>query len=366
VLAISPPANVAVFAGAPEADQLTTEALVLGQALDVNPSQLGGLLVTRALYLGSTGRRAEAIAYMHESVRLATLAGDNFRLGQALVNVSDALARTDPAAAAEAARTAAGHFRQVGNRSGLAIAIMNLAEALLQLGDWDAVAAQLTSAVDSAGLTDIELLACSRGWLAALRGDAGTAEAQLAGLRDLRISEDAMDKTLVSLVEAFTAAARRQPQEALRHARTVLAYAGALGISYESQRWAWPLAARSAFELHDTAATAELLTLLDSSQPGYLPPMLRAERDLARARQAAHDGDAGATAAFTSAIAGLRELSTPYHLAGGLLDHAGHLTGLGDAAAAALVIEAREIGTRLRCQPLLDRAAGLTAERTLA
>ena len=113
-------------------------------------------------------------------------------------------------------------------------------------------------------------------------------------------------------------------------------------------------------------ATAELLSLLDSSQPGYLPPMLRAERDLARVRQAAHDGGAGATTAFTSAIAGLRERSTPYHLAGGLLDQAGHLTGLGDAAAALAIDEAREIGTRLRCQPLLDRAADMGAEQTLA
>jgi hypothetical protein len=51
--------------------------------------------------------------------------------------------------------------------------------------------------------------------------------------------------------------------------------------------------------------------------------------------------------------------STPYHLAHGLLDHAEYLTGLGDTAAALAIAEARSIGDRLRCRPLLDRANAL-------
>ena len=87
---------------------------------------------------------------------------------------------------------------------------------------------------------------------------------------------------------------------------------------------------------------------------------LRAERDLVRARLAASDGDAVAEAAFAAAITYLREQSTPYHLAHGLLDHAGYLTRRGDGDAASLTIdEARVIGRRLRCQPLLDRADNL-------
>ena len=85
--------------------------------------------------------------------------------------------------------------------------------------------------------------------------------------------------------------------------------------------------------------------------------MLRAERDLARARLAAGDGDPAAGAAFAAAITGLRQHCTPYHLAHGLLDHAQYLHRLGDAeAAAAAISEARDIAQRLRCQPLLDRA----------
>ena len=169
------------------------------------------------------------------------------------------------------------------------------------------------------------------------------------------------DQALVSLVEGFTAAARSQPRAALGHAQAVLAHADALGISHDCLRWAWPLAARAAHDLNDTVTAGELLTLLDNYQPGHLPPMLRTERDLAGARLAARDGDPDAAAAFTAAIASLREQSTPYHLAYGLLDYAGYLTRLPDAEAASLAAgEAQTIADGLRCQPLLDRAAGLT------
>jgi class 3 adenylate cyclase len=77
--------------------------------------------------------------------------------------------------------------------------------------------------------------------------------------------------------------------------------------------------------------------------------MLAGVRDL-RATEAA-------PAAFAAAVDGLRKQGTPYHLAHGLLDHAQHQIKHGDGQAAALAIdEARAIGRRLRCQPLLDRA----------
>jgi hypothetical protein len=240
---------------------------------------------------------------------------------------------------------------------------MNLAEALLQLGDWDAAEAELAEAADSDALGGIEDLSCERGWMAALRGDTPAAQEILAGLDDLRATEDPQDKAFVGIVEAFTAAAGSQPQDALRHARAILAHSDALGISSVYLRWAWPLAARCAHELGDAAAARELLALLDSYQPGYLAPMLRAERDLARARLAASDSDndGAAAAPFTAAITGLRGQSTPYHLAHGLLDHAQYLARTGDAeAAAAAMGEARDIAARLSCQPLLDRAEALT------
>ena len=212
----------------------------------------------------------------------------------------------------------------------LAIAVGNLAQALLMTGDWDAAEAELAQAADADGLAGLEFLACYRAWVAALRGDAPAAQAVLAGLADLRASEDPQDQAFIAVAEAFTAAALGQPAAALRHARAALDHAAALGISHEYLRWAWPLAARAAHDLADTATTGDLLALLDGYRPGQLAPMQRAERDLARARLAAADGDPDAGPAFAAAITGLRQHSTPYHLAHGLLDHAAHLAARGD------------------------------------
>ncbi len=64
--------------------------------------------------------------------------------------------------------------------------------------------------------------------------------------------------------------------------------------------------------------------------------------------------------AFAAAIAGLRQHSTPYHLAHGLLGYAEYLSHRDDdEAAGAAIGEARDIAGRLRCPPRLDRAADL-------
>jgi hypothetical protein len=367
VQALGELATVEVLAGAPEADALTAEALALGQDLAVDDATLAQLFTTRGLWHTIAGRRPQAAANFREAARLATQAGDTIRLGRALVNLADAVTGTDPAAGAEAARAAAAHLRRAGDRDLLAVAVVNLVHALLMTGDWDTAEAELAQANDGDGLAGIEYLVCCRAWLAALRGDAPAAQAALAGLGDLRASEDPQDQAIIAAAEAFTAAANRQAAAALRCANAALGHAAALGISHEYVRWAWPLAARAAHDLADTATTTELLAMLDSYRPGQLAPMQRAERDLARVRRAADDGGPDPGAAFAAAITGLREHSTPYHLAHGLLDHAEHLTRLADAQAAETAMaEALDIARRLRCQPLLDRAADLTPARPLA
>jgi tetratricopeptide (TPR) repeat protein len=360
VRALEELAIVEVFAGSPSADGLSAEALILGQSIGADAEQLSGLMLTRGIHLVTSGRHAEAIAYLREAARLVTPAGGYLQLGRVLLNLSDALLATDPAGAAEAAREAAGHLRQASRRDYLPVAITNLAHALLLTGDWDAAEAELTHAVTADGLDDAEHVSCYAGWLAALRGDYRASENALELLPNLRSSEDPQDTAMVGVMEAFTAVARGRPHDAVRHARGVLASAGVIGIGHEFVRWAWSLAARYAHEPGGTAASRELFDLLDSHPAGHLPPMLRAERDLARARLAARGGDPAAGAAFAAAIGRQRSESTPYHLAHGLLDHAQHLQReTDDAAAAVAVAEARDIAARLRCGPLLDRIAAL-------
>jgi class 3 adenylate cyclase/predicted ATPase len=351
-------AMLETFAGSPEAGPLTAEALDLGQDLFTDDATLADLFTTRGIYLALMGRRRpQGAAYHREAARLAEQAGDTVRLGRALLNLSDTVNGADPAAGAQAARAAAVHLRQAGARIPLAIAVANLVQALLMTGDWDTAEAELTQAIDGDGLADIEYLACCRAWMAALRGDTTTAEAVLGSVRNMRASEDLQDKATIATAEAFTATADRQPTSALRHATVILNHAGALGISHECVRWGWPLAARAAFELADTDTTAKLIALLDGYQRGQLAPMLIAEYDLARARLTAADNGPATEAAFTAAITRLRQHSTPYHLAHGLLDYAVHLLRADDhEAARAATGEARTIAQQLRCQPLIDRA----------
>jgi hypothetical protein len=233
-------------------------------------------------------------------------------------------------------------------------------------GDWDAADAELTHGADADGLADEDYVATYRGWLAGLRGDTAAALDTLATRLSLLASEDVQDQAFVEMVRAFTSAALGEPAQALRHARAVLAHASTLSISNEWVRWAWPLAARATADLQDTAATAALLAQLDSAEHGHLAPMLRAERDLVRARLAARDGDEAAATAFAAAIRSLREHSTPYHLAHGLLDHAEFLSGTDTSAAEAAIAEASDVATRLRCKPLLDRIDSISNARTHA
>jgi tetratricopeptide (TPR) repeat protein len=356
VTALEELAVLEVFAGSPDADRLTAEALALGQELDVDASQLYGLFLTQGIRLFLAGYRPEGFAYLRESVLLATQAGDYSAVGHALVNLAGALSATDAAAAAEAGQTAAGHLRRVGNQAYLTFAVENLAQALLDLGDWDAAEAELARSMQTDGLTG-EYLIGKKTLLLALRGNASTAQALLAELPDMRASEDHQDNATINLLRAFIAAADGQPDGALRHARDVVAHAGAIGMSHEGLRWGWPLAARISYQLRDTGAIRELLALADSCRPGQLVPIIRAERDLLRARLAGRDGDHAARAALTAALTGLRDVGSPYHLAHGLLDHAEYLIGVGDGdTAATAVTEARGIGDRLNCPPLLERA----------
>jgi tetratricopeptide (TPR) repeat protein len=157
VAALQQLAVVEAFAGSPDADRLSAEALALGEALDVGVGQLDSLFLTRAFSLKYAGQHRQAVAHFRESARLATQAGDDMHTGRALLNLADVLTATDPAAAVEVARTAAGHLRRVGARNHLAVAIANLAQALLMLGDWDAAQAELTQAADAEGLADRRL-----------------------------------------------------------------------------------------------------------------------------------------------------------------------------------------------------------------
>jgi tetratricopeptide (TPR) repeat protein len=358
VRALQQLAGLEVFAGTADAGRVTEEAVVLAQRLALEQDDLSGVFGIRAVWLTQNGRRPEAIAFQREAARLAEKAGNSGRQGITLMNLSDVLAPVDPAAALETARVAAGHLRRTGLRGYLIYALCNLVTSSLEVGDWDAAEAILTVTVQEDGVEEHDEIACYRALFAALRGDVSTAEPLLAGLGELLQTEAPQERAFVLQAKAFTAAAAGRTRDAFDLARQVVTLADALGIGSEQPRWNWPLAVRSAYELGDAAAVRELLELLDAAQPGDIVPLLVSGRALARACLADLEGDGEAGRLFTTAVTSLREQGSPYHLAQGLLDQAGHLLRTGQDARAA-VEEAAAIATRLGAAPVLARAESL-------
>ena len=362
VTALEHLAAVEIFSGGAEGERLSAEALALGQALDVDAGLLADLFIGRAIAVGFANRTPEAIANLRYAARLAEEAGDSTRHARALLNLAEMLNATDPVGAAEAAGMSAALARHSGSIDFLNYAVCNRVEALLFAGEWDQADQTLREMINTDQPGDLGMPGVVASLLAVLRGelDAAAVYAELPGLRE---SEDPQDQAGIALSDAFLAAAQNRLADSLRLARAVLIHAPSLGIRLTFVRWAWPLAARSAHNLGDTETVVELVALLDAHPVGHLPPLLRAERALARARLADANGDPGAAAAYDGAVVALRQATSPYHLAHGLLDHAEHLIRTDDRDGALLLQdEARTIVEQLHAQLLLDRSVQIGRE----
>ena len=91
--------------------------------------------------------------------------------------------------------------------------------------------------------------------------------------------------------------------------------------------------------------------------------MLRAERDLARARLAGRDGDPAARQRSPPRSPACASTAPPTTSPTACSTTPSTCSRMGDAdAAAAAIGEARDIASRLRCQPLLDRAEAISTE----
>ena len=358
VTALEQLALLETYAGTPEADGATVEALRLAQGLGLGPEVMAGVFHARGVYLSRTSRLAEAVLHEREAVRLADLAGRRSQHGLFLVNLGNTLMTHDPAEAAEVTREGMADMRRAGDRRAMAICVVNLVQMLIEMGEWDEAADLLAPGGEADAIAEtVELALWAKVLLTALRGDGSAAATLMAQFRVLGDSDDPEDLSAVASAAALTAAAQERPTEAFEHCLNALSYVGALGLAHEVMRWCWPLATRIALDGGDAEAVDRLLALLPIELPGLLSPMLRSERLLVLARRAAAEGSQTRLRPSSPRSRAMREMSPPHLLAQGLLDHAEYLATHGDpAGAAAAVDEARTIGERLGCRPVVARA----------
>jgi tetratricopeptide (TPR) repeat protein len=350
-------ASIALFSGSDDADRLTAEALALGHILHVDDSRYARLLGGRGVCFDAAGERRLAAMYQREAAKLALASGDSVTVAEAYLNLANTLNVDRPAEAIEPSRRAHDILSQLGDRYSIGTAVANLAFAQLAVGDWDAAHDTLFDLPHPQVVEHDRLVVATQVMLLGLRGDVEAANALPARLDTFSTTnDDPQFRAMMLTSRAFAAAARDDRAEALRHALECLDLGhGVLPFGADDGRWTWPLAARTAHELGQFDVEVSLVEMCEQLPVAQPAPMQRAEAKLIRARLASVGHDADTDALFDAAISALREHSTPYHLAHGLLDHAQHLQRDGRDIEQ-LIDEARTIAETLGCQPLIDRS----------
>jgi class 3 adenylate cyclase/tetratricopeptide (TPR) repeat protein len=359
VMALDNLAAVEVFSGNTErGDALATEALALAQGLDVGDSQLAYIFISKGIAAGHANRSVESAAHYETAARLAERAGDFGVLALAQVDLADVLVRSDPRAAADAARSAAFHARRIGQRRHLAYAAGNLAVALIDLGEWGEAELVLRDAVEGEHLAE-DVLHWIEGLLAGLRGQADKLALATESAPSPSTNESLQVQAQMALLDALGALCMGDIETALTHALRALGKAQVLGLGHEVVRWGWPLAARAARTVGNIGTLTALLDMLDAPV-GHLPSVLRAERRFVAALVAADSTapeNASRVTTVVDALMLVRQVVNPYELAHGLIDLADVLARAGEEGVDAALDEARAIAERLSCPPLLMRAA---------
>ncbi len=139
-------------------------------------------------------------------------------------------------------------------------------------------------------------------------------------------SDDVQSRAYAGFADSVLAYGRDDLATALRHAAALCTARPDLDfdVSAIPAIWSWPLAVRCAVELGELADVRRLVAFLDDVPGGHLPAVLRASRTLATAQVAVAERrtDDVAAAAFDDALATLRTVASPDHLAHALLDRA--------------------------------------------
>ena len=297
----------------------------------------------------------EALPVIRTAAETARRTGDRQNLAYALVNISDALFEVGRyAESADAAWEGVPNADKVGiSRTTGVYLLANYAEAEIALGEWDEAERRLAEAtrLDPPGTLVLPVVRL-RAWLRLARGNEG-AEALLSRAFGFLSKPYLHVETRLYLLELRILCALEFGDNAM--IRMAAKAALAEPTITDDARYGWPAiaaAAAAADRLGDPQ-----LTELVRAQARW--PQVRYSVDRAYAAQVTatlnHD-----PAAWREAVAAWREDGQRYHLAAALLGYAEALAGAGERAEAGIAIEeVAVIGGPLGAAPLLSRAETL-------
>jgi tetratricopeptide (TPR) repeat protein len=323
-------------------------------------------LNTQQIHYHYRGRVLEARALLSATIELSERHGLLPELARAQNNLGSMLlqwdlpdAETHLEASLLAAQRRGDHYQE-------SISASNLSSRYLFTGRWDEAERLLEEVLAGglAGSSAAGFVHQNLAILSALRGRTEVAAEHLHGLATWSGSDDLDLRATQLAVGTVVDLACGRARDALGHAREMLPLAiEAVGAASDPVRLGWLDALLAGFEVGDLDAVRELLTLLQNSPPGRIPPYLRATLAYGRARLAAaearHDeveDDARA------AVAQLRGLGYPYHLAVAESTLAGWLIDRGRRDEADELLEGAVTALRaLRAAPALGRAEALLA-----
>ena len=329
----------------------TLRGIELAERLGASDRLLADTFISRGLYVATSGRRYEAAALLRQALDFGEAANDNETVSTALGNLADLYLFDSPALSLMYSERGEEINRRAGNRFGLALAVCNAAWAMIRIGDWDGAVARATTAIEE-GLDGIGEFAGTMAIVFALRGSPVRARELL----DLFVApdKDVQYQSYKLFAESCIARSEGDLPSARRHA--VAALEQLPSPTMDPYVMLWPYAARLAQDLADRDGLLWLLAKLDDYQVGEIPPLVRAERRLVRARLVEEPPQR--VAGIEDAVTDLRAEGSPYHLALALADLAEAQVAAGKDPSDVLA-EATSIGTLLRSPDVLHRASEL-------
>jgi class 3 adenylate cyclase/tetratricopeptide (TPR) repeat protein len=304
-------------------------------------------LVTRGSALGDLGRGYEGQGAIETGLHLAERRGLAVTALRARVNLGALLDRDDPRAAVENNRVGLAEARRLGQRAYALTFLTNAAEGATSAGDWDWALPELEELLTSELEREERILVLVavlsvRDW----RGD--PVDELLAELE--RLARESSDPSILYAatgVRAGRAFARGEFDDA------ATGYRRAAVLSAGNAPNCHGLAARASLLLQDAASAASDLAALEAT--GVHGTTIDARGASIRAGLAALDGrPADALSLYRDAIRRFRDLGQPVDEAFTAIEMAS-LLDPAEPEVRAAVDAAREILTRLRAQPFLER-----------